>query len=56
MKASFLPASRRAFTLVEILVVLAIISMIMFFTVPNMGEIIQGKPEPVKLLLTCYPC
>ncbi|MES2466949.1 MAG: Verru_Chthon cassette protein D [Verrucomicrobiota bacterium] len=43
MKASFLPASRRAFTLVEILVVLAIISMIMFFTVPNMGEIIQGS-------------
>lgn len=34
---------RKGFTLVEILVVLAIISIIMFFSVPNMGEIIQGS-------------
>lgn len=43
MKANFLSSPRRAFTLIEILVVLAIISIIMFFTVPNMGEIIQGS-------------
>lgn len=35
--------ARRAFTLIEVLVVLTIISIIMFFTVPNMGEIIQGS-------------
>lgn len=35
--------ARSAFTLIEILVVLTIISIIMFFTVPNMGEIIQGS-------------
>lgn len=34
---------RQAFTLIEILVVLAIITVIMFFSVPNMGEIIQGS-------------
>lgn len=34
---------RRGFTLVEVLVVLAIISIIMFFSVPNMGEIIKGS-------------
>jgi uncharacterized protein (TIGR02596 family) len=39
-----LPSSRpRAFTLVEVLVVLAIISLIMFFSVPNMKEMIQGS-------------
>jgi uncharacterized protein (TIGR02596 family) len=38
------PSSRpRAFTLVEVLVVLAIISLIMFFSVPNMKEMIQGS-------------
>lgn len=42
MKAHISPA-RKAFTLIEILVVLAIISLIMFFSVPNMGEIIQGS-------------
>ena len=43
MKSKPLPFHRRAFTLIEILVVLTIISIIMFFTVPNMGEIIQGS-------------
>jgi len=43
MKTSLLPAPRSAFTLIEILVVLTIISIIMFFTVPNMGEIIAGS-------------
>ncbi len=43
MKALTRSAARRAFTLIEILVVLAIISVIMFFSVPNMGEIIQGS-------------
>lgn len=42
MKASFSPL-HRAFTLVEVLVVLAIISVIMFFSVPNMKEMIQGS-------------
>ena len=36
-------SAKRAFTLIEVLVVLTIISIIMFFTVPNMGEIIQGS-------------
>ncbi len=43
MKTTLSAASRRAFTLVEILVVLAIISVIMFFSVPNLGSIIQGS-------------
>lgn len=34
---------RQGFTLVEVLVVLAIISIVMFFSVPNMGEIIKGS-------------
>lgn len=38
-----LPTRRHGFTLVEVLVVLAIISIIMFFSVPNMGEIIKGS-------------
>lgn len=33
----------QAFTLVEVLVVLAIISIIMFFAVPDMGAIIKGS-------------
>ncbi|RYD37029.1 MAG: Verru_Chthon cassette protein D [Verrucomicrobiaceae bacterium] len=36
-------SSGRGFTLVEVLVVLAIISIIMFLSVPNMGEIIKGS-------------
>ncbi len=43
MKSKLPTAPRHAFTLIEILVVLAIISIIMFFTVPNMGQIIQGS-------------
>ena len=43
MKSPLLLRSRRAFTLVEVLVVLAIISIIMFFSVPNLGGIIQGS-------------
>ena len=43
MKSQSIPSQGRAFTLIEILVVLTIISIIMFFTVPNMGEIIQGS-------------
>ena len=43
MKPAHLSSQRSAFTLIEILVVLTIISIIMFFTVPNMGEIIQGS-------------
>ncbi len=43
MKAMLPAAMRRGFTLIEVLVVLTIISIIMFFSVPNMGEIIQGS-------------
>ena len=43
MKTSPPRPLQRAFTLIEILVVLTIISIIMFFSVPNMGEIIQGS-------------
>ncbi len=43
MKAILSRPAPRGFTLIEILVVLAIISVIMFFSVPNMGEIIQGS-------------
>jgi len=43
MKPRIPSQPRHAFTLVEVLVVLAIISIIMFFTVPNLGGIIQGS-------------
>jgi uncharacterized protein (TIGR02596 family) len=43
MKTKLLPSLRHGFTLIEILVVLAIISIIMFLAVPNMGEIIKGS-------------
>ncbi len=43
MKTTLSPPLRRGFTLIEILVVLAIISVIMFLAVPNMGEIIKGS-------------
>ncbi|MES2706256.1 MAG: Verru_Chthon cassette protein D [Verrucomicrobiota bacterium] len=43
MKINFRSTIHRGFTLVEVLVVLAIISIIMFFSVPNMGEIIKGS-------------
>ena len=43
MKLPFRSSRPRGFTLIEVLVVLTIISIIMFFSVPNMGEIIQGS-------------
>lgn len=46
MKIPFPPsaiARRRGFTLVEILVVLALIAMLLFFTVPGMKDVLKGS-------------
>ena len=40
---SRLPAHRPGFTLVEILVVLALIAMLLFFTVPGLKDVLKGS-------------
>jgi uncharacterized protein (TIGR02596 family) len=44
MKAAFFPPPRRqAFTLVEILIVLAIVAMLLFYTVPGLKDVLRGS-------------
>lgn len=44
MKAAFIPSPRRqAFTLVEILIVLAIVAMLLFYTVPGLKDVLRGS-------------
>lgn len=43
MKTRSLPSLRRGFTLVEVLVVLALIAMLLFFTVPGLRDVLRGN-------------
>jgi uncharacterized protein (TIGR02596 family) len=43
MKTTAHPARPRGFTLVEVLVVLALIGMLMFFTVPGLKDVFRGS-------------